>query len=97
MADKSVLGWDTVAEYEVAPTTSDSDDGKKIRQAETKTLTKKKSKKSNKHSLRVPNFGFPVSRSHSRLHTPGSTKLQPQISIKQFYPGRLLSTRAMAQ
>ena len=45
MADRSVLGWDTVAEYENDPIASASDDGKKIRQAENRALTKKKSKK----------------------------------------------------
>ena len=54
MADRSVLGWDTVAEYEGDPIASDSDDGKKIRQAENRSLTKRKSKKSNKLNLRVP-------------------------------------------
>ena len=54
MADRSVLGWDTVAEYEADPIASDSDDGKKIRQAENMSLTKRKNKKSNKLNLRVP-------------------------------------------
>ena len=54
MADRSVLGWDTVAEYEADPIASDSDDGKKIRQAENRALTKRKSKKPNKLNLRVP-------------------------------------------
>ena len=48
MADRSALGWDTVAEYEADPVASDSDDGKKIRPAEKSALTKYKSKKSNK-------------------------------------------------
>ena len=30
MSDRSVLGWDTVAEYDADPIASDSDDGKKI-------------------------------------------------------------------
>ena len=54
MADRSVLGWNTVAEYEADPIASDSDDGKKIRQAENRALTKRKSKTSNKLTLRVP-------------------------------------------
>ena len=54
MADRSVLGWDTVTEYEDDPSASDSDDGKKIRQAENRVLTKRKSKKSNKLILQVP-------------------------------------------
>ena len=54
LADRSVLGWDTVTEYEDDPSASDSDDGKKIRQAKNRALTKRKSKKSNKLILRVP-------------------------------------------
>ena len=54
MADRSVLGWDTVAEYEADPIASDLDNGKKIRQAENRALTKRKSKKSNKFTLRAP-------------------------------------------
>ena len=54
MADRSVLGWDTVVEYEADPIASDSDDRKKIRQAENKALTKRKSKTSNKLTFRVP-------------------------------------------
>ena len=54
MAYRSVLGWDTVAEYEADPIASDSDDGKIIRQAENSTLNKRKSKKPNKLNLRVP-------------------------------------------
>ena len=33
MADRSVLCWDIVTEYEADPIASDSDDGKNIRQA----------------------------------------------------------------
>ena len=54
MTDRSVLAWDNVAEYEADPIASDSDDGKKIRQAENRALTKRKSKTSNKLTLRVP-------------------------------------------
>ena len=55
MADRSVLVWGTVAEYEADPIASDSDDGKKIRQVETRALTKQKSKKNpNKLTLCVP-------------------------------------------
>ena len=55
MADRSVLVWGTVAEYEADPIASDSDDGKKIRQPETRALTKQKSKKNpNKLTLCVP-------------------------------------------
>ena len=42
MADRSLIGWDTVAEYEADLITSDSNDGKKIRQAGNRALTKQK-------------------------------------------------------
>ena len=54
MEDRSDLGWDTVSEYEADSIASDSDNGKKIRQAENRELTKRKNKKSNKLTLRVP-------------------------------------------
>ena len=54
MTDRSVLGWDIVAEYEADPITCDSDDGKNIRQAENRALTKRKSKTSNKLTICVP-------------------------------------------
>ena len=55
MADRSALGWDTVAEYKDDSIASASD-GKKISQAKNKALTKQK-KKSNK-----PTFCFPSQR-----------------------------------
>ena len=54
MANRSFLGWDTVAENEADPIASDSDDGKKIRQAENRALSKRKTETSNKLTLRVP-------------------------------------------
>ena len=54
MADRSVLGWDTVAEYEAGPIASDSDDGKIFGQAENRALAKWKSKKSIKLTICVP-------------------------------------------
>ena len=54
MADRSVLGWDTVAEYEADPIASDSNDGNKIRQAKNRELTERKAKTSNKLTFRVP-------------------------------------------
>ena len=54
MADRSVLSWDTVAEYEADPIASDSDDEKKIRKVENRALTKRKTKTCNKLTLRVP-------------------------------------------
>ena len=52
-ADRSVLGWDTVAEYEADPIASDSDHEKKIRQAENRALTKRKTETSTKLTLGV--------------------------------------------
>ena len=43
LADRSVLGWETVAKYETDAVASDSDDGKKFRQAENRTYSKRKS------------------------------------------------------
>ena len=57
MADRSALSWDTVATYKADPIASDSDDGKNIRQAKNRPLTKQKNKKSNK-----PTFHFPSQR-----------------------------------
>ena len=54
MTDWSALGWETVAKYESDRIASDSDDGKKIKQAEKRTLTKRKRKRSNKLTPCVP-------------------------------------------
>ena len=54
-ADRSVLGWDTVAEYEADPIASNSDHEKKIRQAENRALTKRKTETSTKLTLGVSN------------------------------------------
>ena len=95
MVDRSVLGWDTLVEYDADPIASDSDDGKKIRQAENSALTKGKTKASNKLTLYVPSQK-PSGQQFwiDGEHTPESTNFQHQISIEQFYPGRLLSTHA---
>ena len=102
MADRSALGWETVAEYEADPIASFSEDRKKNRQPKNRAQkVKHKSKKSNKLSLRVPSQKpsgqqFQVDGEHNGFTHPESTKLQ-QISIEQFYPGRLLSTREITQ
>lgn len=44
MTDRSLAGWYVVKEYEVDPFTSDSDDGKRIRQVENRALNKLKTK-----------------------------------------------------
>ena len=53
MVDRSIVGWETVAEYETDPIANDSDDGKKIREVKNSTLSKRKSKKSNKSAART--------------------------------------------
>ena len=40
MADRSVVGWETVGEYETDPIASDSDNREKIRQTQNSALTK---------------------------------------------------------
>ena len=94
MVDRSVLGWDTVTEYVADPIASDLDDGKKIRQVQNRALTKRKSKRSNKLTLRVSRQK--PSGQQFRINV-NMTASHPQISIKQFYTGRLLSTRTMVQ
>ena len=54
MADRSVVGWVNVAEFQRDPIASDSDDGKKIRQVENRALTKRKSKKPDKPTIHAP-------------------------------------------
>ena len=46
IADRSPAGWTTIAEYEDNPFASDSEDSKKIRQAENRVLAKNKNKSS---------------------------------------------------
>ena len=53
MADRSAHGWDTIAEYENDPMASDSDDWKKIRQAENRAVAKRKTKTFKRLTLRV--------------------------------------------
>ena len=75
MADRSVLGWETFAEYVADRIASNDDDGKKIRQAENRALTKRKAKTSNKLILRVPSqkpsgWHFWVDGEHSGFTPP---------------------------
>ena len=55
MTDRSLVGWETVAEWETDLIASDSEDGKKIRRAEKKTLNKQKSKKYHESAVGVSN------------------------------------------
>ena len=57
--DRSQAGWATIAEYENDPCASDSEDPKKIRQAENRALAKNKNKSS-----------FISSRKPNRTHRP---------------------------
>ena len=82
MPDRSVLGWDT--EYEADPIASDSDDGKKIRQAENRALTKKKTKTSNKLTLRVPSQKpsgdqFRIDGEHNSFTPPSQRNFNPDF------------------
>ena len=54
MANRSVLGLNTVAEYKADPIASDSDDVKKVRQVENRALIKRKTKKSNTFTFYIP-------------------------------------------
>ena len=54
MADRSVLGWNTVAEYEADQIANDSGDGKKVRQVQNRALIKWKTKKSNTFTFYIP-------------------------------------------
>ena len=90
MADRSDLGWDTVAEYEADPIDSDSDDGKKIRQAENRALTKRKTKTSNKLTLRVPRqklFGqqFQIYGEHNVFTPPSQRNLNLRFPSSSYY------------
>ena len=70
LADRSILSWDTVAEYEADPIASGSDDGKKIRKVENRALPKGKLK----HVTNLP-FAFPV-----RNHQASSFRLTVNIT-----------------
>ncbi|XP_060569253.1 uncharacterized protein LOC132727703 [Ruditapes philippinarum] len=50
LADKSLAGWGTVAEYESDDLASDSDDDRKIRRAEARALSKKRKLSSSRAS-----------------------------------------------
>ena len=98
MAYRLVLSWESVAEYEANLIASYSEDGKKIRQAEDKALTKHKSKNSNKFTLRVPSQKpsgqqFWVEGEHNGFIPPN----QRNFNRFPWNTGRLLSTRTMAQ
>ena len=85
MADRSVLGWDAVAEYEADPIASDSDDGKKIRQTKNRALSKRKTKKSNTFTFRVPSQKPSASSFGSTVNITDSHKRVNEISISDFH------------
>ena len=89
MADRSVLSWDTVAEYEADPIASDSDDGVKIRQAETRALTKRNNKKSDKLTLRISRQKpsgqqFWINREHNGLTPPSQQDFNLRFPSNNF-------------
>ena len=53
MADRSIIGWDTVTKYEIDPIASTSGGEKKIRAAENIALSQQKNKKLNKPTVGV--------------------------------------------
>ena len=91
MAERSVLGWDIVAEYEADPIASDLEDGKKIRQAENRAFTKRKSKKSNKFTLRAPSQKpssqqFRIDGEHNGFTPPSKRNFNFGFPSNEFYP-----------
>ena len=89
MADRSVLGWETFAEYVADRIASNDDDGKKIRQAENRALTKRKAKTSNKLILRVPSqkpsgWHFWVDGEHSGFTPPSQRNFNLRFSSNNF-------------
>ena len=73
IADRSAAVWATIAEYKDDPFASDSEDSKKIRQAENRALAKNKNK--NSFTLQVSlivleghSFGMTVSSTDSTRH-----------------------------
>ena len=89
MANRSVLGWDTVAKYEADPIASNSDDGKKIRQAENRALTKRKTKTSNKLTLRVPSQKpsgqqFRIDGEHNDFNSPSQRNFSLRFPSNSF-------------
>ena len=88
-ADRSPLGWDTVAEHEADPIASNSEDGKKIRQAENRALTKRKSKKSNKLTLDVSSQKpssqqFWINDEHNGFTPPSQRNLNLRFPLNNF-------------
>ena len=75
---------------------------RRLRQAENRTLSKRKSKKSKKTTVGLPSHRasdqqFQIKGLTQRLHTPESTKLRHQISVKKLRLRQPLSMHAMAQ
>ena len=89
MADRSVVDWETVAQYKTDPIIIDSDDGKKIRQAESKVLTKPKSKKSNKptvciHSQRPSGQQFWTENENNGVTPPNQRNFNFRFPLNSF-------------
>ena len=87
MGDRSVVGWETVPNYETNPIASDSDDRKKIRQAKNSALTRRKIKHFNKSMVRVPSQRqsgqqLCIDDEQNGFTPPKSTIFQLQISNK---------------
>ena len=98
MADKSPAGWDIVDEYEADPIASDSDDNKKIRQAENRALRKKKDKKPVRPTFSSPPTQSPSYRfriDHNQHgYTPQQSRQTPATYFRQGYNQRYHPTHA---
>ncbi|XP_021371384.1 uncharacterized protein LOC110461960 isoform X2 [Mizuhopecten yessoensis] len=79
IADKSVCGWDTVNEYQSDELASDSEDEKKIRQAEFRAQRKKRSTKKSTPAA----AGGPPGRQHGPQYMPGAGNTHD--SFRGFY------------
>ena len=89
MAGRSVLGWGTVSEYDVDPIVSDSDDGRKTRQTENRALTKRKTKKPNTFTFRVPSprpssYQFWIDGEHNGFTTPSQRNFNLRFPWNNF-------------
>uniref|UniRef100_A0A7M5WQ27 CCHC-type domain-containing protein n=2 Tax=Clytia hemisphaerica TaxID=252671 RepID=A0A7M5WQ27_9CNID len=92
LADRSPAGWDTVQEYLTDDLASDSDDGKKMRQAENRAISKKAkdAKKSSSFSPaikfsnnRFPAPAMPLASQH--LGYQGISFQQPRLQHAQVF------------
>ena len=92
MADRSALSWDTVATYKADPIASDSDDGKNIRQAKNRPLTKQKKKSLTNLLFTFPVRDQPVSSFRSMVNIRASHLRVNETSTSDFHQTTLPRT-----